>query len=272
MTVDRNNRAGIWICDEWHPLPGNVQCVTFKDDPYWDFRRTQAPPGVERESYVYPRRARVEGRGLVTVGNDIELARQGAEAIILHTDGLRTARLTQQVLTNKGLSTHFIVDWDGTLYQCADPGSFVTLHAAEHNSRTVGIDLNNDLPDLLGRNRDQQDYRYPDGADKNKLHRRPRSEVLRINGSPKQSYGYCDPQYTALIELLKVLCNVLDIPQEPPSTSGVRSSWGCSKIPSPSRGSLRTGTRRRPAGIPDPVSTGSASIMRSAASTTASPS
>ncbi len=214
MIGQQRRRAGIWICGEWHPLAGNVRVVTFRDDPYWDYRNVQAPPGVERERYLLPRRARVEGVGTVPVGTNLEYARQATEVAILHTDGLRTARLTQQVLIAKGLSTHFIIDWDGTLYQCADPGTYVALHAAEQNRRSVGIDLNNDLPELHGRHKGQA-YRHPEEADP-KLHRRPVSEVMRINGARVQSYGYTDPQYITLIELIKVVCSVLDIPMEHP--------------------------------------------------------
>jgi N-acetyl-anhydromuramyl-L-alanine amidase AmpD len=206
--------GGIWICGEFFALAGNVKVVTFKDDPYWDFTKVQAPPGVERDKYVFERFFDKARPGKGNRVQTLDDARERVDLVLMHTDGMTTARLTHQVLVNKGFSTHFCVDWDGTVYQCADPGFHGTLHGGEQNNRSIGIDMNNDLPDLLGTEKGKA-YPYPpDQTDKK--YRRPLSEVVTINGSKKQSFGYTDAQYVGIIELLKVLCDVLDIPKEPP--------------------------------------------------------
>lgn len=213
MPENAPGKSGIWICGEWFEFGGNVKCVTFKDDPYWDYTKAVAPAGVERDRFLFERRVKVKGGGTKIV-QTLDEARQAVEIVLLHSDGMTTAKATHQVLVNRGLSTHFCVDWDGTIYQCADPGFHATLHGGEQNERSIGIDLNNDLPDLLGSERGKE-YPYPPDQ-QDKKYKRRKSDVVAINGSKKQSFGYTDPQYVALTELLKVLCDVLDMPKEPP--------------------------------------------------------
>lgn len=211
MSGTAGSGPGIWIADEWFPIEGNVRVVTFRDDPAWDFSRAVAPPGVDRARYYFTRHVKEkDSRRAVQSIDDLRAA---AQVIILHADGMSSARGTYQVLVNKGLSTHFCVDWDGTIYQCLDP-LHAGIHAGEQNGRSIGIDLNNDLPALHGADRGK-DYPYRPGQD-DPAYRRPRSPLMEINGSRKQSYGYTDAQYAALIPLLKVLCDVLGIPKEPP--------------------------------------------------------
>lgn len=212
--VPGQGASGVWICGEFFALAGNVRCVTFMEDPTWDFTKAVAPSGVERERYVFERFFEKARPGKSNRVQNLDDARERVDLVLLHTDGMTTARATHQVLLNKGFSTHFCVDWDGTVYQCADPGFHGTLHGGEQNNRSIGIDVNNDLPDLLGEARGKP-YPYPP-EQTDKKYQRPKSEIIAINGTKKQSYGYTDPQYVALIELLKVLCDVLDIPKEPP--------------------------------------------------------
>ena len=202
----------IWIAGEAYPLAGNVPVKTFVEEPEWDFMKFTPPPDSGRAKYWFPRRVKIEGEG-VRAARNIEELRKGVELVVLHTDGMLDAAGCHRVLLDRGLSTHFMVDWDGTVIQSMDPIN-VSLHAGEQNLRSVGIDLNNDLPEV---HKDKaRKYPYRPGPMSDKKYRRPRSEMVEINGSRKQSYGYTDAQYISLVELLKVLCDVLDIPKQPP--------------------------------------------------------
>lgn len=202
---------GIWIAGEFFALSGGVKCVTFKEAPEWD-EFSAKPPGGEYDK-VWAERSYKDSTGAKKKAATLDDLRTAVEVIILHTDGLNNAKQTHQTLLNKGLSTHFIVDWDGTIYQTLDP-LYAGYHAAEQNFRSIGIDMNNDLPELHGKDKGKE-YPYGPGQTDPKF-KRPVSELMEIQGSKKQSYGYTDPQYTACIELLKVLCDTLNIAKQPP--------------------------------------------------------
>jgi len=62
---------------------------------------------------------------------------------VLHWDATLKARKTRKVLADRGLSTHFVIDWDGTIYQLVDL-AYPAWHAGTTavNNRSVGVDLN----------------------------------------------------------------------------------------------------------------------------------
>jgi N-acetyl-anhydromuramyl-L-alanine amidase AmpD len=77
---------------------------------------------------------------------------------ILHHDACLSALACSNVLHERGLSTHFCIDNDGTVFQFADPGTSEAFHALGHvltggldselvptsfNRRSIGIDLSN---------------------------------------------------------------------------------------------------------------------------------
>jgi N-acetyl-anhydromuramyl-L-alanine amidase AmpD len=75
--------------------------------------------------------------------------------IILHHDVCLSAQRCFNVLKSKGLSTHFCVDNDGTVFQFADPGKEEAFHALGNvlisgerksegfNKHSIGIDISN---------------------------------------------------------------------------------------------------------------------------------
>ena len=66
---------------------------------------------------------------------------------VLHADLAVDSAHSFQGLAARALSTHFLVDFDGTLYQALDVG-LTAYHAGELNREMVGIDLNNRLANL----------------------------------------------------------------------------------------------------------------------------
>ena len=110
--------------------------------------------------------------------------------IILHHDGMNSARQCFGVLEQRGLSTHIIIQKDGKVYQTLDLG-FAAFHAGnKRNSGSIGIDLNNPVkPGRLGGRPDR------------------RGGVFRgrINGKVHASMGYTNAQYESLIAVLRGL-------------------------------------------------------------------
>jgi len=152
--------------------------------------------GVEVVTFDDPgglsfRAARAEDGKLFYMGSD---RRAAVDQVILHHDGMRTAAGCFRVLRDRGLSTHLIIEADGTIYQTLDLG-FVAFHAAGRNSGSIGIDLNNPIrPDRLPRGES--------AAARGGVAR------ARINGGPVASLGYTNAQYESLIAVLRALGGV----------------------------------------------------------------
>lgn len=61
--------------------------------------------------------------------------------IIVHHSDTRTPLATRAALTRAGLSTHYEVGPDGTIYEYLDPARDVAYHAGTANGASIGIDL-----------------------------------------------------------------------------------------------------------------------------------
>ncbi len=208
-------------CPEWHGerfklenLPSKV--VTFADDPAWDFQKVNAERrakdpmmgknwGVRRDA---------DKKELKTLTQLVEA--KAISMVVLHTDLLPAANACFATLIGRSLSTHFMIDWDGTIYQGLDV-RLTALHAMAANSTSIGIDLNNEMPNLLEPDQARQFKGYDkQHAAQGEQFLRFESQTMRLNGFKVRSYGYTDAQYQALIELLKVLTQQLKIPAQVP--------------------------------------------------------
>ncbi len=137
-----------------------------------------------------PRKVKTE-KGLLRT-RAAEHVRERVDMIILHADITHDSAQCFRVLYNRGLSSHFGIDWDGTIYQWSDTAS-LTMHAGPWNNRSIGIDLNCMLVNHL---------RNPN-ANKGKGER-PTAQ-MEIQGNPWMSVGYTDEQYEAVIALIATL-------------------------------------------------------------------
>jgi len=126
--------------------------------------------------------------------------------VVLHTDLASDAIGCFNALVGRTLSTHFIVDFNGDLYQPLDV-FHSAYHAGDANQGSIGIDLNNKMANL---EREPDAPPYPPEHTRFAemslpTNQRPKSDVKTINSARVRSYGYSDPQYLTLIELLKAL-------------------------------------------------------------------
>lgn len=119
--------------------------------------------------------------------------------IALHHDVTTNALDTYNVLCTRGLSTHFVVNYDGTLYQFMD--CYHTAWATgDNNAMSIAIDMNNPVyPEL--RNEDP-------AAGMREIYQG------KINGSVKTMLGYTEPQYETIIALMKAFITPIQIPGE----------------------------------------------------------
>ncbi len=177
------------------------QCVvTFLDDPEWDFARLGEPPSRPGK-YVEVRHVEGEVRREVATLPD---AQEVVDMVVLHSDITTDSRQCFQILKQRGFSTHFMVDWDGTIYQGTDVAK-MAIHAASPDFRknvnnfSIGIDVNCLQVNHAG-------GKPPPAGSQGE---RRMSETIEINTVQWQSWGYTDAQYRALIALLKKLASLL---------------------------------------------------------------
>jgi hypothetical protein len=152
---------------------------------YHSFRR-DLPAGLD---------ARVKRQGW-----RIEDLRGVVTQVVLHYDAAGSSRRCFEILHDvRGLSAHFLLDTDGTIYQTLDVKQRA-WHAGKANDFTMGVEIAN-----LGAYADPD--RLQGATIKGKIH-----------GQTLYQQPYTDAQYEALANLLAALCRVLPIP---PNSSGI---------------------------------------------------
>lgn len=212
-------------------IPATMPTKPVSDDPIrYDTLRRHLPDDVAKQ---------VRERGW-----DLPLLRDHVYQFVLHYDACGTSRRCFEVLQDlRGLSVHFMLDLDGTIYQTLDVKERA-WHAGTANDRSVGIEIANigAYPDTKvldkwyardGRGRTY--IAFPDGLAKAGLRdvdfvpRPARGELFvgEINGRTLNQYDLTEAQYRSLIRLTATLCRVLP---------GIRPDY-----PRDEQGKLRTG-------------------------------
>ena len=131
--------------------------------------------------------------------SEVDELGQRITQIAFHHDVTSKATDTFNVLCKRGLSTHFDINYDGTLYQFMD--CYHTAWATgDNNSMSIAIDMNNPV--------------FPDTPNDPAQGLRDIFQG-KINGSLKTMLGYTDAQYETLIALLKALLLPMQVPGEP---------------------------------------------------------
>jgi N-acetylmuramoyl-L-alanine amidase len=67
---------------------------------------------------------------------------RGVDQFVLHYDGSGLSKLCFEALQQRGLSVHFLLDVDGTIYQTLDLQEHA-WHATTSNDRSIGIEIAN---------------------------------------------------------------------------------------------------------------------------------
>jgi len=139
-----------------------------------------------------------------TIGDTVSRVRKTpVSSIVTHYDVSYSARSTEEILQNRGYSTHFIIDGDdkGTIYQCHNPTTRVAVHAGSFNSRSIGVDLNNPASPKYQK------------ADAKRRGRERQIVELQINESGYRRLSYFPEQIQSFNALLDVLCKSTSVPR-----------------------------------------------------------
>lgn len=177
----------------------------------------------QRDAVLTPaERAVVRGGGW-----PLELLQKVVDQFVLHYDASGTsARCFERLHDQRGLSVHFLLDVDGTVYQTLDLKERA-WHATQANSRSIGIEIANLGAYPPGQDKVLAEWYRPDavGGVRLGLPAGAHPELVRtpgfvarpdrperiagpINGQPVVQYDFTPEQYAALTKLTASLCAV----------------------------------------------------------------
>src|SRR5947207_3046629 len=132
--------------------------INFREPPFWDATREFCMPtasdpnphckpgGVPYGNLPTPYSKRYSTRPMLRrYGNNppLDAVKSVVRQFVIHHDGCNSADMCFSVLQNeRGLSVHFLIDNDGTIYQTIDLG-LMAYHASEWNVNSIGVELCN---------------------------------------------------------------------------------------------------------------------------------
>lgn len=186
------------------PVSGDVNVVTYADEGAYSFYTMDSPDGMP----MFGGRYEKPGVPVKTLDQLFEVLHQ----LVIHTDLSQDSAGCFRALVGRSLSTHFMVEWDGMVWQPLDI-MHCGYHAGDANQKSIGLDVNNVMHNLerepetpTGDMQGGYPKNHPRFAEMSKKEfTRPVSDKMEINGPGVRAFGYTDAQYTGLIELLKVL-------------------------------------------------------------------
>lgn len=173
------------------------------DDPRQIYPEFPAP-GMAGQALRY------RARRLLGKERALTALRQVVRQVVVHLDGCRDARMCFDVLHNQhGLSVHFMVDNDGTIYQTLDLVE-CAFHAAGVNEVSIGIELQN----------------RGDAARFPGFYKEPRDIVTcRVHDQLFLAYDFTAAQYQGMIALSRALARLLQVPLTSPRSSSQELIW-----------------------------------------------
>ena len=125
--------------------------------------------------------------------------------IVTHWDVCTSAASCKRVLEKRNISTHFVIDNDGTIVQLVDPND-IAWHAKGANNNSIGVDISNAYYP-----------KYASAYRKQELPPRPILEDSVVHGHKLRSHlGFYPAQLQAYSALITFLCKTYDIPYDYP--------------------------------------------------------
>jgi N-acetylmuramoyl-L-alanine amidase len=212
-------------------IPIDAPVVNFHQPPFWDATKLvcistatePAPPcndGYPYGNLPTPYKPRFCLRpALASFGArmpPMEAVKATIFQFVVHHDGCNSADMCFNVLHNeRGLSVHFLLDNDGTIYQTIDL-ALCAYHAANWNPNSIGIELCN-RGDALAE---------PHYYDSGRFGPKRDIRTIQINGHTMRAFDYTQAQKDSFVRLCKALARLLpNIPAEFPQKSPGEQTW-----------------------------------------------
>jgi len=125
--------------------------------------------------------------------------------IVTHWDVCTSAESCKRVLEKRNISTHFVIDNDGTIVQLVDPNN-IAWHAKGSNNHSIGVDISNAYY-----------TKYMKAYTKKGLGLRPVLSNSIVHGRRLPNHlGFYPVQIQAYSALIRFLCKTYDIPLDYP--------------------------------------------------------
>lgn len=139
---------------------------------------------------------------------------------VVHWDACLSSASCAAVLKDRGLSVHFCIDNDGTIYQLVDCDD-IAYHAGTVNAMSVGVEISNAFYP-----------KFQTWYEKNGFGPRPVLSNTKIHkGTIPSHLGFYKIQEEALSVLVKTVCNWYGIPLQTPAE--------ITEVPEVARGSYK---------------------------------
>jgi N-acetyl-anhydromuramyl-L-alanine amidase AmpD len=139
-------------------------------------------------------------------GKPFYLEPRGSERvrqIILHATMTRNVPDAIRLMVGHAVSTHVMIDSDGTVYQVADL-ALTAHHMTNHNETSIGVDLVSPMPNLTNWN-PRKDYELAPEPHLEKLTLRRPIATFQLRGRTIRSRGPTSAQQTSLTAVCKAL-------------------------------------------------------------------
>jgi len=206
----------------------DAKVVNFRQPPGWDATLERCVnPGQPCANNITPYGAKAKNTGARRYAFRPQLRKYGknppldaTKAVIrqfvFHHDGCWSASMCWNVLHNeRGLSCHFLIDNDGTIYQTIDL-AFMAYHAAEYNVSSIGVEF-------CSRGDANKD---PNAAEYRKRGLKRTTTPCKINGHTILAYEFTPQQYDAIRALARGMNRLLpNLPIEYPQELPGKQSW-----------------------------------------------
>ena len=112
----------------------DIDVRTYDMEGAYNFYGADSPDGMPMFGYRYEK----PGLKVTTIEQLFEQVHQ----MVIHTDIAQDGAACFRALTARSLSSHFVIDWDGVLWQMLDIMD-CGYHAGEANNKSIGLDMNN---------------------------------------------------------------------------------------------------------------------------------
>jgi hypothetical protein len=211
--------SSIIVCGQRFDVGNKV--ITWEDDSSisaYTLHRTDEPskvPPFAPAKGMEGAAARFRPRRLIGADRSLDRLRQVIRQFVVHHDGCFDSRTCFHVLHNeRGLSVHFLIDNDGTIFQTLDLVD-CAFQAAGVNEVSVGVELAN-RGDAL---------RFPNDYDGGK-HGKREKVVATIHGHQFLCYQYTPAQKEAMKAIGKCLARIFpNLPQTYPAGGDGEPVW-----------------------------------------------
>ncbi len=203
-----------------------TRVVTWLDDGGYNAYRAVRPPAGSVAMNFVNHTPRTLSATAMKAPTPLARLQATVDQFVLHYDVCGLSKICFNVLQQRGLSTHFLLDIDGTVYQTLDLQERA-LHATVANNRSIGIEIAHIGAYAPGETKTINDLYQRDAADRPFIRVPPRIAdpgiytqpflgrparpfVIKgqIQNTTLQQYDYTPEQYAALAKLIAALHRV----------------------------------------------------------------